>query len=29
VRQDLDFSALYDDPRAEALQEIRHERGLD
>ena len=29
VRQDLDFSALYDDPRAEALKEIRHERGLD
>lgn len=29
VRQDLDFSALYDDPRTEALREIRHERGLD
>ncbi len=28
VRQDLDFSALYDDPLSEALKEIRHERGL-
>ncbi|RTM10919.1 MAG: TrbI/VirB10 family protein [Hyphomicrobiales bacterium] len=28
VRQDLDFSALYDDPVSEALKEIRHERGL-
>jgi type IV secretion system protein VirB10 len=29
VRQDLDFSALYDDPVTEALKEIRRERGLD
>jgi type IV secretion system protein VirB10 len=29
VRQDLDFSALYEDPVTEALREIRHERGLD
>lgn len=28
VRQDLDFSALYPDPVAEALKEISHERGL-
>lgn len=28
VRQDLDFSAIYEDPVAEALGEIRHERGL-
>lgn len=28
VRQDLDFSAIYDDPVAEALEEIRHERGF-
>lgn len=28
LRQDLDFSALYDDPVSEALMEIRHERGL-
>ncbi|RWA88271.1 MAG: TrbI/VirB10 family protein [Mesorhizobium sp.] len=28
VRQDLDFSALYDDPVSEALKEIHHERGL-
>lgn len=28
VRQDLDFSALYEDPVTEALKEIRHERGL-
>ncbi len=28
ARQDLDFSALYDDPVSEALKEIRHERGL-
>ncbi|KAA3452346.1 conjugal transfer protein TrbI [Mesorhizobium sp. SARCC-RB16n] len=28
ARQDLDFSALYDDPLSEALKEIRHERGL-
>lgn len=28
TRQDLDFSALYDDPVSEALKEIRHERGL-
>lgn len=28
VRQDLDFSALYEDPVDEALREIRHERGL-
>lgn len=27
VRQDLDFAALYDDPVAEALKEIRRERG--
>ncbi|MGO4560191.1 type IV secretion system protein VirB10 [Mesorhizobium sp. 2RAF21] len=27
VRQDLDFSALYDDPVTEALKEIRRERG--
>lgn len=29
VRQDLDFSTMYDDPIAEQLKEIRHERGLD
>lgn len=29
VRQDLDFSALYDDPVVEALKEIRRERNLD
>lgn len=29
VRQDLDFSAIYEDPLSEALKEIRHERGLD
>lgn len=29
VRQDLDFSAMYDDPVTEQLKEIRHERGLD
>jgi type IV secretion system protein VirB10 len=28
VRQDLDFSSLYPDPVAEALMEIRRERGL-
>lgn len=28
VRQDLDFSALYEDPVIEALKEIRRERGL-
>lgn len=28
VRQDLDFSAMYENPVAEALREIRHERGL-
>ena len=28
VRQDLDFSAMYDDPVPEALREIRRERGL-
>ena len=28
VRQDLDFSALYEDPVSEALREIRRERGL-
>ncbi|MBZ9747668.1 type IV secretion system protein VirB10 [Mesorhizobium sp. CO1-1-7] len=28
VRQDLDFSAVYDDPVSEALEEIRHERGF-
>ncbi|OQM73369.1 type IV secretion system protein VirB10 [Manganibacter manganicus] len=28
VRQDLDFSAIYENPVAEALREIRHERGL-
>jgi type IV secretion system protein VirB10 len=28
VRQDLDFSALYEDPVDEALKEIRRERGL-
>jgi type IV secretion system protein VirB10 len=28
VRQDLDFSVLYEDPVTEALKEIRHERGL-
>jgi type IV secretion system protein VirB10 len=28
VRQDLDFSDLYEDPVAEALKEIRRERGL-
>ena len=27
VRQDLDFSALYDDPVTEALKDIRRERG--
>lgn len=29
VRQDLDFSALYEDPVTEALKEIRRERNLD
>ena len=29
VRQDLDFSALYEDPVTEALREIRRERNLD
>jgi len=29
VRQDLDFSALYDDPVTEALKEIRRERGYE
>lgn len=29
VRQDLDFSAMYDDPVTEALREIRRERNLD
>ncbi len=28
VRQDLDFSAIYEDPVTEALEEIRRERGL-
>lgn len=28
VRQDLDFSSLYEDPVTEALKEIRRERGL-
>lgn len=28
VRQDLDFSALYEDPVDEALKELRRERGL-
>ncbi|MDX8500697.1 type IV secretion system protein VirB10 [Mesorhizobium sp. VK4C] len=28
VRQDLDFSAMYDDPVTEALKEVRRERGL-
>lgn len=28
VRQDLDFSAMYEDPVTEALREIRRERGL-
>lgn len=28
VRQDLDFSALYDDPVAEAIKDIRRERGI-
>jgi type IV secretion system protein VirB10 len=28
VRQDLDFSAMYEDPVTEALKEIRRERGL-
>lgn len=28
VRQDLDFSAMYEDPVMEALREIRRERGL-
>jgi type IV secretion system protein VirB10 len=28
VRQDLDFSAIYEDPVTEALKEIRRERGL-
>lgn len=28
VRQDLDFSAMYEDPLTEALKEIRRERGL-
>jgi type IV secretion system protein VirB10 len=28
VRQDLDFSAMYEDPVTEALEEIRRERGL-
>lgn len=29
VRQDLDFSAMYEDPVVEALREIRRERNLD
>lgn len=29
VRQDLDFSAIYEDPLVQAVKEIRHERGLD
>jgi type IV secretion system protein VirB10 len=29
ARQDLDFSAMYDDPVTEQLKEVRHERGLD
>ncbi|MCP1201106.1 type IV secretion system protein VirB10 [Notoacmeibacter sp. MSK16QG-6] len=29
VRQDLDFSALYDDPVTEALKQIKKERGLE
>lgn len=29
VRQDLDFSAMYEDPVTEALREIRRERNLD
>jgi type IV secretion system protein VirB10 len=29
VRQDLDFSAMYEDPVTEALKEIRRERNLD
>ena len=29
VRQDLDFSAMYEDPITEALREIRRERNLD
>jgi len=29
VRQDLDFSAMYEDPVTEALREIRRERSLD
>jgi type IV secretion system protein VirB10 len=29
VRQDLDFSPMYEDPVTEALREIRRERGLD
>lgn len=28
VRQDLDFSVMYEDPVTEALREIRHEHGL-
>ena len=28
VRQDLDFSAMYEDPITEALKDIRRERGL-
>lgn len=28
IRQDLDFSAMYEDPVTEALREIRRERGL-
>lgn len=28
VRQDLDFSAMYEDPVTEALKEVRRERGL-
>lgn len=28
VRQDLDFSAMYEDPVTEAMREIRRERGL-
>ncbi|WP_287066854.1 type IV secretion system protein VirB10, partial [Mesorhizobium sp.] len=28
VRQDLDFSAMYDDPVAEAMKEIKRERGF-
>ncbi|TPM24265.1 type IV secretion system protein VirB10 [Mesorhizobium sp. B2-3-5] len=29
VRQDLDFSAIYEDPLSQAMKDIRRERGLD